>query len=82
MTVLFWWILLTSLTTFFGLLLILTETGLSAQLVIPIAVSLGFGILFATVITLVVIPCLYVILNDIKLKQKTLIRGVAESAGS
>ena len=59
-------IMLTSLTTFFGLLPILTETSLSAQMVIPMAVSLGFGILFATVITLILIPCLYVILNDIK----------------
>lgn len=59
-------IMLTSLTTFFGLLPILTETSLTAQLVIPMAVSLGFGILFATVITLVLIPCLYVILEDFK----------------
>lgn len=59
-------IMLTSLTTFFGLLPILTESSLAAQMVIPMAVSLGFGILFATVITLILIPCLYVILNDIK----------------
>ena len=59
-------IMLTSLTTFFGLLPILTETSLTAQLVVPMAVSLGFGILFATVITLILIPCLYVILEDLK----------------
>ena len=59
-------IMLTSLTTFFGLLPILTETSLTAQLVVPMAVSLGFGILFATVITLILIPCLYVILEDFK----------------
>jgi multidrug efflux pump subunit AcrB len=58
-------IMLTSLTTFFGLLPILLETSFSAQLVIPMAVSLGFGILFATVITLILIPCLYIILDDI-----------------
>jgi multidrug efflux pump subunit AcrB len=58
--------MLTSLTTFFGLLPILTETSLAAQLVIPMAISLGFGILFATVITLILIPCLYVILEDFK----------------
>jgi multidrug efflux pump subunit AcrB len=75
-------IMLTSLTTFFGLLPILTETSLSAQLVIPMAVSLGFGILFATLITLILIPCLYVILNDIKLTQKGLMRGVAGSGAS
>lgn len=61
-------IMLTSLTTFFGLLPILLEDNLSAQFVTPMAVSLGFGIMFATVITLVLIPCLYVVLNDIKLK--------------
>ncbi|MFT5208724.1 MAG: multidrug efflux pump subunit AcrB [Flavobacterium sp.] len=58
-------ILLTSLTTFFGLLPMLTETSLSAQLVLPMAVSLGFGILFATGITLILIPCLYVIMVDV-----------------
>ena len=58
-------ITLTSLTTFFGLLPILLETSFSAQMVIPMAVSLGFGILFATVITLILIPCLYIILDDL-----------------
>ncbi len=65
-------IMLTSLTTFFGLLPILTETSLTAQLVIPMAVSLGFGILFATVITLILIPCLYVILEDLKFPKTAL----------
>jgi len=71
--------MLTSLTTFFGLLPILLETSLSAQLVIPLAVSLGFGILFATVITLILIPCLYVILNDLKLTRVALTNVSAES---
>ena len=62
-------ILLTSLTTFFGLLPILLETSMTAQIVIPMAVSLGFGILFATVITLILIPCLYVILDDLNLSK-------------
>ncbi len=65
-------IMLTSLTTFFGLLPILTESSLTAQLVVPMAVSLGFGILFATVITLVLIPCLYVILEDTKISHLAL----------
>jgi multidrug efflux pump subunit AcrB len=47
------------------LLPILLETSFSAQMVIPMAVSLGFGILFATVITLILIPCLYIILDDL-----------------
>ena len=52
-------ILLTSLTTFFGLVPIVLERSMQAQIVIPMAVSLAFGIVFATVITLFLIPCLY-----------------------
>ncbi|MBQ4835659.1 MULTISPECIES: efflux RND transporter permease subunit [Pseudoalteromonas] len=59
-------ILLTSLTTFIGLVPIIMETSLQAQIVIPMAVSLAFGVLFATVITLLLIPCQYVMLEDIK----------------
>ncbi|MCD9477409.1 acriflavin resistance protein [Photobacterium phosphoreum] len=59
-------IVLTSLTTFFGLAPILLETSLQAQIVIPMATSLAFGILFATVVTLILVPALYLILNDIK----------------
>lgn len=59
-------ILLTSLTTFFGLVPMLLETSLQAQFMIPMAISLAFGIAFATVITLFLIPCLYLILEDFK----------------
>ena len=60
-------ILLTSLTTFLGLAPIaIFETSLQAQLVKPMAASLAFGILFATVITLFLIPTLYLILDDFK----------------
>ena len=59
-------ILLTSLTTFVGLAPIVLERSLQAKIVIPMAVSLAFGILFATVITLVLIPALYVMLEDVK----------------
>jgi len=59
-------ILLTSLTTFFGLLPMLLEESLQAQFVIPMAVSLGFGIIFATVITLILIPCMYMALEDVR----------------
>ncbi len=60
-------ILLTSLTTFLGLVPIAVfETSLQAQLVIPMATSLAFGILFATVITLFLIPTLYLMLDDFK----------------
>ncbi|RUO35253.1 efflux RND transporter permease subunit [Aliidiomarina sanyensis] len=59
-------IVLTSLTTFLGLTPIVLERSLQAQMVIPMAVSLAFGILFATVITLLLIPCLYLVQNDFK----------------
>jgi multidrug efflux pump subunit AcrB len=59
-------IVLTSLTTFFGLIPIVLEPSLQAQIVIPMAVSLAFGILFATVITLFLIPTLYLMLDDFK----------------
>jgi multidrug efflux pump subunit AcrB len=54
-------ILLTTLTTFVGLLPLLFETSVQAQFVIPMALSLSFGILFASAITLVLIPCLYLV---------------------
>ncbi|MEH6567992.1 MAG: efflux RND transporter permease subunit [Halioglobus sp.] len=57
-------ILLTSLTTFFGLAPILLERSAQAQQIVPMAISLAFGIVFATVITLLLVPCLYMILED------------------
>ncbi|MDP7592569.1 MAG: efflux RND transporter permease subunit [Litorilituus sp.] len=60
-------ILLTSLTTFIGLVpIIFFETSAQAQIVIPMAVSLSFGVLFATIVTLVFIPSLYMIIEDIR----------------
>jgi multidrug efflux pump subunit AcrB len=59
-------ILLTSLTTFFGLLPIMFEKSMQAQIVVPMAIALGFGILFSTVITLILIPCLYSSLESLK----------------
>lgn len=58
-------ILLTTLTTFGGLMPLIFEDSLQAQYIIPMAISLGFGILFATAIILVLVPCLYLILDDI-----------------
>jgi len=57
-------IILTSITTAAGLLPIMTEGSLQAQTVIPMAISLGFGILFATMITLFLIPSLYMLQED------------------
>jgi len=61
-------ILLTSLTTFFGLAPMIFETSIQAQFLIPMALSLGFGVLFVTVIALVIVPALYLALYDIKAK--------------
>jgi multidrug efflux pump subunit AcrB len=58
-------ILLTSLTTFFGLIPMLTERTLQAEMMVPMAISLAYGIVFATVITLLLLPCLYMILEDL-----------------
>lgn len=59
-------ILLTTLTTFGGLMPLIFEDSLQAQYIIPMAISLGFGILFATAIILVLVPCLYLILEDVR----------------
>ncbi len=59
-------ILLTSLTTFAGLTPILLETSLQAQFLIPMAISLSFGVLFATLITLLLVPCVYLVLEDLR----------------
>ncbi len=59
-------IILTTLTTFFGLLPMIFESSRQARFLIPMAISLGFGILFSTLITLVMVPSLYVIAEDVK----------------
>ncbi|NCG19915.1 MAG: AcrB/AcrD/AcrF family protein [Rhodobacterales bacterium] len=58
-------ILLTSLTTFFGLAPMIFETSMQARFLIPMAISLGFGVLFATGIILVLVPALYLIVEDL-----------------
>ncbi|MHC4551787.1 MAG: efflux RND transporter permease subunit [Planctomycetota bacterium] len=57
-------IMLTTLTTFGGLAPMIFETSMQARFLIPMAISLGYGILFATTITLVLVPCLYMLLDD------------------
>ncbi|GAA6184941.1 MULTISPECIES: efflux RND transporter permease subunit [Alteromonadaceae] len=59
-------VMLTSLTTFIGLMPLLFEKSTQAQFLIPMAVSLGFGILFATFITLILVPINYLILESVK----------------
>ena len=61
-------ITLTSITTFVGVLPIMFETSTQAKIVIPMAVALGFAILYATFVTLILVPCLYMILEDLKAK--------------
>jgi len=58
-------VLLTTLTTFLGLAPMIFETSRQARFMIPMAISLGFGILFATLITLVLVPALYVTIEDL-----------------
>lgn len=58
-------ILLTTLTTFGGLGPMILETSRQARFMIPMAISLGFGILFASMITLLLVPSLYMILEDV-----------------
>lgn len=64
-------ITLTTLTTFGGLPPIILETSRQATNLIPMAISLGFGIVFATSIILVIVPCLYLILEDVASKIKS-----------
>jgi multidrug efflux pump subunit AcrB len=59
-------ILLTSLTTFFGLAPMILETDTQARFLVPMAISLGFGVLFATIIILLLVPALYMLLEDVK----------------
>ncbi len=59
-------ILLTTLTTFFGLMPMIFEQSRQARFLIPMAISLGFGVLFSTLIILVLVPALYTVLEDIK----------------
>lgn len=66
-------IMLTSLTTFVGLAPVMLETSLQAQFLIPMSISLAFGVLFATFITLLLVPALYIILEDfVRIAQRTL----------
>lgn len=61
-------IMLTTLTTFCGLLPMITEKSLQARFLVPMAISLAFGVMFATCITLILVPSLYMILEDIRVR--------------
>ncbi len=59
-------ILLTSLTTFFGLMPMVLETSMQARFLIPMAISLACGVLFCTITTLFSVPALYVMIDDLR----------------
>ena len=74
-------ITLTSITTFVGVLPIMFETSLQAMFVIPMAVSLGFAVVFATLITLLLVPCLYIIMTDIQALFAAIWRSIKRQFG-
>ncbi len=74
-------IILTTLTTFGGLSPMIFETSRQARYLIPMAISLGFGILFSTLIILVLVPALYVVVEDLKGLEKRLWRLLFAAAG-
>ncbi|WP_372767008.1 efflux RND transporter permease subunit [Pseudoalteromonas sp.] len=65
-------VMLTSITTFCGLMPLLFEQQTQAQFLIPMAVSLGFGIVFATFITLILVPVNYLIVEKFKTSYRNL----------
>ncbi|MFT6892358.1 MAG: multidrug efflux pump subunit AcrB, partial [Halioglobus sp.] len=71
-------IILTSLTTFIGLLPIMFETSVQAQFLIPMVTSLAFGVLFATGVTLLLVPCLYMMGEQLSVRIFTQRRPVAD----
>ena len=68
-------ILLTSLTTAAGVTPLMLEQSIQAQFLIPMAVALASGVLFATGVTLVLVPTLYMILDDLRSILRWVIRG-------
>lgn len=72
-------ILLTTLTTFGGLAPMIFETSRQARFMIPMAISLGFGILFATFITLFLVPSLYMVLEDAVAAVRSGLAGIGQS---
>ena len=73
-------IILTTLTTFCGLMPMIFETSRQARFLIPMAISLGFGVLFATGITLILVPALYMIVEDLRGRNDFGVRSVDRDA--
>jgi hypothetical protein len=68
-------IILTTLTTSMGLAPLILEKSMQAQFLIPMAISIAFGVAFSTLLTLIVIPCLLLILNDARRGMHWVTRG-------
>ena len=73
-------VMLTSITTFCGLMPLLFEQQTQAQFLIPMAVSLGFGIVFATLITLILVPVNYLIVERLKTGYRNLTMAKEQTA--
>lgn len=79
-------VMLTSISTIGGLLPLILETSQHAQQLIPMGISLAFGVAFATILTLLLLPCLYTIINDLRYGlafvkgRKNISRNVLEPA--
>ena len=68
-------VILTSLTTFLGLLPIQLETSIQSEFVKPMAISVAFGVLFATFVTLILVPVIYFIARDLERITTRLVSG-------
>jgi len=77
-------IFLTEVTTFVGLIPMMFDTAIAARMTIPLAITLAFGVLFSAVITLVLLPCMYLVLEDATMwaSGKTRTRGAELTAES
>lgn len=73
-------IILTSITTYVGLVPLILDTAVSAQMLIPAAVALGYGILFATLLTLILIPALVVIREDLRFARHRTPSGISSKS--
>lgn len=65
------------MTTFVGLVPIMSETSVQAQFLIPMVTSLAFGVLFATGVTLLLVPCLYLLGEDVRGRLQAQKKGAA-----
>jgi multidrug efflux pump subunit AcrB len=72
-------IILTSVTTFVGLIPLMTTFNPATYPFLPIAISLAWGVLFATVITLLLVPCLYMMIEDL-MHQRDRLLNLARNA--